>query len=98
MKADLTKNGTELLIDIDGRLDTDTAPELAEKVKTIDDDIEAVIFDFDDLEYISSAGLRVLFIVLKSPGPKKKVIIKNAKDSIKEILSATGLDEIMEIE
>ena len=99
MKSELTKNGNELIVRVEGSLDTNNAPILDEQLSVLDDNIETVTFDFENLDYIASSGLRVMIKVLKTPGPdKRNVKVINAHDFILDILNTTGLDEFMEIE
>ena len=88
-----------LTINVEGRLDSTTAPALEESMRTIMDGAKEIIFDFTKLEYISSAGLRILLatqkIMNKTDG-KLKVIGIN--DEVKEIFEATGFNEILTVE
>ena len=92
-------NGSALTISLAGRLDTTTAPELEAEVKDALDGVEALTFDFKDLAYISSAGLRVLLSTQKAinKGSGSMKII-NANDEIKEIFEVTGFIDILNVE
>lgn len=90
-----------LTVKVDGRLDTSTAPELDGALAKIlySDRINDIRFDFSDLEYISSSGLRVILAALKKVGAKRgKVYIENANATVKSILSMTGFDTMLEID
>ena len=92
-------NGNRLIIKIEGRLDTITAPgldaELQEDVKAAD----AVTFDFSKLEYISSAGLRVLLRAQRiMDGKDGEMTVRNANDLVMEIFEETGFTNILDIE
>ena len=92
-------NGDALTIKLEGRLDTTTAPELDEELKTALDGIHTLTFDFKDLAYISSAGLRVLLSTHKTmnkQGGGMKIL--NSNDEIKEIFEVTGFADILDIE
>lgn len=91
-------NGTTLTIEIIGRLDTGTAPQLEEEINVADDDIKTLVLDFSNLEYISSAGLRVLLKTQKNMTKKGKMIIKNANESIKEVFELTGFMDFLTLE
>ena len=91
-------NGDTLTLKVDGRLDTSTAPQLDEEVKAITDDIKNLVFDFKGLEYISSAGLRVLLSAQKMQSNKGKMVVKNINDDIKSIFDITGFLSILTIE
>lgn len=88
-----------LFIELEGRLDTVTSQELAsalpiEKRRNLDIDI-----DFKKLQYISSAGLRLLILFKKeAQATNNKMVIRNINDVVKEIFSVTGFDKILKIE
>lgn len=92
------KNGNSLKIDLIGRLDTTTAPQLEEVVNTELDGIENLEFDMIQLEYISSAGLRVLLAAQKKMNIQGEMTVKNANDDIKEVFDITGFSDILNIE
>ena len=96
----LTKQetGSELLISLEGRLDTTTAPQLEEVIKEIGENISSLVFDFSSLEYISSAGLRVLLAAQKLMNKQGSMIIKNASEDIIEVFDITGFSDILTIE
>lgn len=86
--------GGKMTIQLSGRLDTTTAPEL-EKVLDFTG-INSVLFDIEDLQYVSSAGLRVILMVQKNM--KGNFTIKNVKPEIMEIFEITGFVDILNIE
>lgn len=89
-------SGTELTIMLEGRLDTMTAPELEKELKENYDSITGLVLDFKDLEYISSAGLRVLLSAHKSLNGK--LVVKNVIDTVMEVFEITGFADILTIE
>lgn len=89
--------GTALTIAVEGRLDTTSAPELETELASSLNEITELSFDFAGLEYISSAGLRVLLSAQKTLVSKATVIILNANDDIKEIFDVTGFADILDI-
>ena len=91
-------NGTELTVAIVGRLDTTTAPQLEAEFKQSINDIEKLVLDFANLEYLSSAGLRVLLAAQKVMNKQGEMIIKNVNDTINEIFEVTGFIDILTIE
>ena len=91
-------NGTTLSISIEGRLDTTTAPQLESEVKSSVDGIEHLVFDLSALEYISSAGLRVLLSAQKIMNKQGDMKVKGANDTIMEIFEVTGFIDILSIE
>lgn len=98
MEIKKTKNGNELSIAVNGRLDTTTAPMLEAELKQSIGGIEKLTFDFSALEYLSSAGLRVLLSAQKVMNRQGKMIIKNVNDTIAEIFEVTGFTDILTIE
>ena len=97
MKINKTENGSELLIAVVGRLDTTTSPQLDEELKSLNG-IEKLVFDFKELEYISSAGLRVLLSAQKVMNKQGSMIVKNVSEEISEIFEVTGFVDILTIE
>ena len=98
MKIDKSLNGTALEIALEGRLDTTTAPELEQALKAILDDAETLTFDFSQLDYISSAGLRVLLSANKIMNRKGGMKVVNANEMVKEVFDVTGFVDILNIE
>ncbi len=98
MTINKNQNGSELKIKLEGRLDTTTAPQLDEELKSSLTDITSLEFDFSNLEYISSAGLRVLLSAQKVMNKQGSMVIKNVNDEINEIFEVTGFVDILTIE
>ena len=94
MDINKTVDNGKLTVKISGRLDTTTAPELEKELNF--DGISSVEFDLADLEYVSSAGLRVILMVQKNM--KGKFVLKNVKPEIMEIFEITGFVDILTIE
>lgn len=90
--------GKNLMMTLTGRLDTTTAPDLEKEVKESIEGVESLDFDFKSLEYISSAGLRVLLSAQKIMNKQGSMVIKNASDEVKEIFEVTGFADILTIE
>ncbi len=90
--------GTKLVIALEGRLDTTTAPELENEVKQSVENVTELIFDFEKLEYISSAGLRVLLAAQKIMNKQGTMVVKNVDATIMEIFEVTGFSDILKIE
>ena len=91
-------NGTELEITLAGRLDTMTAPELEGELKQSLNGIEALTLNFEKLEYISSAGLRVILGAQKAMNKQGSMKITNVNEDIMEIFDITGFSDILVIE
>ncbi|MBP3278154.1 MAG: STAS domain-containing protein [Butyrivibrio sp.] len=98
MTINKTANGNELTIALEGRLDTTTAPQLDDELKTALDGIAKLEFNFEKLEYISSAGLRVLLSAQKVMNKQGSMVIKNVNEEIQEIFEVTGFVDILTIE
>ena len=98
MTIEKTLNGTELTINLIGRLDTTTAPQLEAEFKQSINGIEKLVLDFAALEYLSSAGLRVLLGAQKTMNKQGEMIIKNVNETINEIFEVTGFIDILTIE
>ena len=98
MTIEMNKNGGELKVSLEGRLDTTTSPELEEKLKKELEEVTELEFDIKDLEYISSAGLRVLLQSQKTMNKQGKMVIRNASEDIMEIFDVTGFSDILTIE
>ncbi|MDD7025546.1 MAG: STAS domain-containing protein [Lachnospiraceae bacterium] len=97
MKIENTTNGNEMELALSGRLDTITAPQLEAELKKNIDGITSLLFDFSDLEYLSSAGLRVLLAAQKIMNKQGSMVIKNVNDTIMEIFEVTGFADILTI-
>ena len=98
MKISKTLNDDELTLAISGELNTTTYQELEDVVKNSLNGIKKLVFDFKELEYISSAGLRVLLVSKKLMDQQGKLVVKNAKSSVKEIFDITGFTNILDFE
>ncbi len=92
------KEGSNLTISLEGRLDTTTSPQLEEELKQSLDGITALVFDLAKLEYISSAGLRVLLSAQKVMNKQGEMKVTGANDELKEIFEVTGFVDILNIE
>lgn len=93
-----SKNENELVLAIEGRLDTTTAPELEAALKEELDGVASLVLDFANLEYISSAGLRVVLSAQKQMNKQGKMIIKNVSSDVLEVFEITGFTDILTIE
>lgn len=91
------ENGN-LTIALEGRLDTNTAPQLDEELTNNYEGLENLVLDFANLEYVSSAGLRVLLSAQKQMNKQGKMVLKNVRPEIKEVFDITGFAELLTIE
>lgn len=97
----ITKNFTDgvLTVEIDGRIDTMTAPELEGELKhSVTDDVQVLIFDFAKVEYLTSAGIRVIMAAEKVMSRQGQMKLINVNDEINEIFDMTGLIDLLVIE
>ena len=97
MNIQQTRNENALVIALEGRLDTMTAPELEATLKTALEGVEELTFDFEKLEYISSAGLRILLSAQKTMNRQGSMKVVHANEIIMEIFEVTGFSDILTI-
>ena len=98
MTIEKKKEGNRLILAVSGRLDTMTAPELENVIKENLDGVEELVLDFENLEYISSAGLRVVLGTRKAMGDSGKFSVRNLCSDVREIFDITGFSDIITIE
>ncbi len=92
------QNDGVLTIALEGRLDTTTAPELEQEIKSSLDGVTELIMDFAELTYISSAGLRVLLSAQKRMSKQGSMKVIHANEMVKEVFDVTGFSDILGIE
>ena len=98
MKINKKQDGSKLVIALEGRLDTTTAPELEQELKTSLDGVTDLTLDMTNLDYISSAGLRVLLSAHKTMMKQGQMKVTNASEIVKEVFEVTGFSDILNIE
>ena len=98
MTIDKKLNGAELTIALSGRLDTTTSPQLEAELKGSLAGIKSLHLDFQALDYLSSAGLRVLLAAQKVMNKQGSMVIHNVNDVIAEVFEITGFADILTIE
>ena len=98
MTIDKQINGSELTLTLNGRLDTTTAPELEAVIKDSIAGITNIVMDFAELEYLSSAGLRVILSAQKTMNKQGEMVIRNVNETINEVFEITGFIDILTIE
>ncbi|MBR2134580.1 MAG: STAS domain-containing protein [Eubacterium sp.] len=98
MTINKIKNENSLTVSVEGRLETTTAPELDAVIKENIDGITELVFDFSKLDYISSAGLRVLLSSQKIMNKQGEMKVTNVNSIVNEILDITGFSDILTIE
>ena len=95
MNINLNKNEDKLIISLEGRLDTTTSPNLESEYRKLDE--KNIVLDLKDLNYISSAGLRVLLTMQKEMNKKGSLEIINVCDDVLDIFEVTGFNDILNI-
>lgn len=99
MEINKILNNDELLLKVSGELNTTTYQELEDAVSNSLDNIKSLIFDFEKLEYISSAGLRVLLMCKKIMDKQEgSMVVKNANKSVMDVFEITGFANILDFE
>ena len=93
-----TQEGSKLTVALEGRLDTTTAPRLEGELRTAVDGITELVFDLSALEYVSSAGLRVLLSAQKVMNKQGEMVVRGANEAIMEIFEVTGFIDILNVE
>ena len=91
-------NGEALTIVVSGRLDTQTAPELENELDAVLSGLKELVFDMTNLEYVSSAGLRVILKAQKAMNAQGSMKLTGVNDSIMEVFDITGFLDILTIE
>ena len=91
-------NGSEIKLILEGRLDTATAPQLEATRNSVLAGVTSLKFDLEKLDYISSAGLRVLLSAQKIMNKQGSMVISNVSPEVKEIFDVTGFTDILTIE
>ena len=98
MNIKKTQNGTELVFELSGRLDTVTSPQLEAELKQSLAGITKLVFDIAELDYISSAGLRILLSAQKVMNKQGDMTVRNANSEIMDVFEVTGFIDILNIE
>lgn len=98
MTIQKTMNAEELTIALSGRLDTTTAPQLESELKSSIGGVKTLVLDFAALDYLSSAGLRVLLAAQKIMNKQGNMVVRNVNETIAEIFEVTGFGDILTIE
>ena len=96
MTMNKTMEGDQLTILLEGRLDTTTAPQLEEELKASVAGVKKLVMDFEKLDYLSSAGLRVLLSMAKKH--PNHVTLSGANETVREIIEQTGFDSVLHVE
>ena len=97
MTIDSKLNGTEMTLSLDGRLDSSTAFQLDDVVKKHIDGVTKLTFDFASLDYLSSAGLRVLLNAQKVMNKQGSMELIHVNESVRDVLALTGMLDILTV-
>ena len=97
MNINKTLEGTTLTIALEGRLDTTTSPQLETLLASELDGVTELVFDFTDLDYLSSAGLRVLLTAQKRMNQQGAMKLRNVNTTVKEVFDITGFADFLTI-
>lgn len=97
LNINVKSEGEKLTVKLEGRLDTTTSPELESELDKNLDGIKELVFDFNDLVYLSSAGLRVLLNAQKTMNQQGEMKVTGVSDAVKEILDVTGFSDILTV-
>ena len=92
------KNGTAVTMSLQGRLDTATAPQMEAELKKDMEEVTRLILDMRELEYLSSAGLRVILNAQKMMGQRGGMVVRHVNETIMEVFELTGFSDILTIE
>lgn len=98
MTVEKRQNGEEVTLLVSGRVDTTNAKEFENEVTAKMEGAKSLILDFAELEYISSAGLRVVLGIIKQMKNQGTLAIKNANEMVKEIFEVTGFSDLVDME
>lgn len=98
MEIKKIQEGTALTIELEGRLDTTTAPGLEAELRSSIGGVTELAFDFKALEYISSAGLRVILSAQKVMNKQGSMVIRNVNENVMDVFEVTGFVDILTIE
>ena len=98
MKIERQLSGDTLTLSLEGRLDTMTSPELEKELNSSLDSAQSLILDFSKLDYISSAGLRVLLYAHKAMSGKGGMKVTNVNEIVQEVFEVTGFADVLTVE
>ena len=98
MNIDKKLEGTTLTVALEGRLDTTTSPELEDVLAASLDGVDALVFDFAKLDYLSSAGLRVLLSAQKRMNKQGSMKLVHVNDAVKEVFDITGFADFLTVD
>ena len=95
MEISKDKNGSTLVVSPAGRLDTASAPQLEAELNASIGDVTELILDLAKLEYMSSAGLRIILSAQKTMNKQGSMIVRNASELVRSVFDITGMDSVI---
>ena len=98
MNTQIQRTGTEMTVTIEGSIDTVTAPELEQQLLAQWDGASRLVLNFAQVDYVSSAGLRVILKSQKHMAKAGKMILLNVSEDVMEVFEMTGFDELLHFE
>ena len=99
MKIETKKNGTELTLIVEGKIDATTAPALTNELNAQLADVTKLVLDFAAVTFLSSAGVRSILSAMKQMNEEQgTMILRNVTDNVKEVFVMTGLDTVLTFE
>ena len=98
MTIQKNQEGSKVVLELSGRLDTTTAPELEAEITAVPASASQLTLDFSGLEYLSSAGLRVILLAQKKMAKQGAMIVSHVNETIMEVFEITGFADILTIE
>lgn len=98
MTIQKTVEDSTLILKLEGRLDTTTAPELEAEVRASLDGVKKLVLDMEELAYLSSAGLRVILGAQKQMNRQGEMVVRHVCDTVLEVFEVTGFTDILTIE
>lgn len=98
MEVAARKDGTKLTVIVEGKLGTTTAPELENAIKDNINGVTELVFDFEKLEYMASAGLRILLSTAKVMQKQGSMRIINVAPAVMKVFTFSGMADLLDIE
>lgn len=98
MMIEKKMDGTELEVKVSGRLDTATSPQLESELNRGLEGVTRLVLDFSALDYLSSAGLRVVLMAQKTMNKQGVMVIRNANEMVRDVFDVTGMIDILTLE
>lgn len=98
MNINKNQSGDKLVLALEGRLDTTTAPQLEAEISIVGQEVQLLELSLHQLEYLSSAGLRVILTTQKKMAPPRRMVVTGVNETIMEVFEITGFSDILTID